>query len=147
MSRFKIFLWGVVFVFILLFFLHNQEFFMAKNAFDINVFGIPSLAEYSGFFSNYNTPPMPNVVIFIGFFLLGVLVTYFFNLFGWVRSKRAIKRLSGDCESMTQKIQELELELEAVRNEHGETVGDAEIVNEAEMAARENQAADQALKK
>ncbi len=147
MSKFKIGVWAVVFVLILLFFLHNQAFFMTKNAFDINVFGIPSLAEYSNFFTSYETPPLPNIVIFICFFLLGVLVTYLFYIFGWMKSKRVIKRLSCDCESLHQKIDELESELAAARGGGPVRSREATSADEAEMAAMQDSAADQALKK
>mgnify|MGYP006436604897 CR=1 FL=1 len=147
MSKFKIGVWAVVFVLILLFFLHNQAFFMTKNTFDINVFGIPSLSEYSSFFNTYETPPLPNIVIFIGFFLLGVLVTYFFYIFGWMKSKRVIKRLSCDCESLHQKVDELESELAMARGGGPARKREVDAADEAEMAAMEDSAAGQALKK
>ncbi len=146
--KFKIAVWSVVGVLILLFFLHNQGFFMTRNSFDINVIGIPSLAEVSPIFMEYKTPEIPNVLIFLIFFLFGVLVTYMFYLFGWMRSKRALKRMSCDCESMTQKIEELEMELDAARRSGGSgpiPVG-PDVAEETELSAQEDMAADDALR-
>ena len=147
MSKFKIGIWAVVFVFILLFFLHNQDFFMTKNAFDVNVFGIPSLAEYSGFFQKAEIPAVPNVVIFLGFFVLGVAVSYFFNFFGWLRSKRAIRRLSTDNEHLNQKVEQLETELAATRGQRMAQLPEHEEIPEAELASKEDEAAESAMKK
>ncbi len=147
MSKFKIGIWAVVLVFILLFFLHNQDFFMTKNAFDLNIFGIPSLAEYSPFFQKAEIPAVPNVVIFLGFFLLGVAVSYFFNFFGWLRSKRAIRRLSTDNEHLNQKVEQLETELAATRGQRMARLPDRDEIPEAELASREDEAAEAAMKK
>ncbi len=147
MSKFKIGIWAVVFLFILLFFLHNQSFFMTKNAFDVNIFGIESLSEYSGFFKKAEIPAVPNVVIFLGFFVLGVAVSYFFNFFGWLRSKRAIRRLSSDNEHLNQKVEQLETELAGVRGQRMAQLPSSEEIPEAELAAEEDHAADAAMKK
>ncbi len=147
MSKLKIGIWVAVFLVILLFFLHNQEFFMTKNAFDVNIFGVPSLAEYSGLFKEFKTPPVPNVVIFLGFFAMGIAVAYFFNFFGWLRSKRAIKRLSYDCESANRRVEELEAELASIRLERtGRRPELMEPEDEAQLAARENAAIEATLK-
>ena len=142
MSKFKIGIWAVVFIFILLFFVHNQGFFMTKTAFDVNIFGIEGLAEYSGFFQKAEIPPVPNVVIFLGFFVLGVAVSYFFNFFGWLRSKRAIRRLSTDNEHLNAKVEELETELAATRGQRMQQLPGHEEIPEAELASKEDEAAE-----
>jgi len=147
MSKFKIGIWAVVFVFILLFFVHNQEFFMTKTAFDVNIFGIEGLAEYSSFFKKAEIPSVPNVVIFLGFFALGVAVSYFFNFFGWLRSKRAIRRLSTDNEHLNQKVEQLETELAAARGQRMARLPGNEEIPEAELASKEDEAAESAMKK
>lgn len=147
MSKFKIGIWAVVFVFILLFFVHNQPFFMTKTAFDVNIFGIEGLAEYSGFFKKVEISPVPNVIIFLGFFALGVGVSYFFNFFGWLRSKRAIRRLATDNEYLNQKVEQLETELAAIRGQRMARLPGHDDIPEAELASHEDQAAEAAMKK
>lgn len=141
MSKFKIGIWAVVLVIILLFFVHNQGFFMTKTAFDVNIFGIQGLAEYSGFFQKAEIPPVPNVVIFLGFFVLGVAVSYFFNFFGWLRSKRAIRRLAADNEHLNAKVEQLETELAATRSQQMHRLPGHEEIPEAELASGDEAAA------
>ncbi len=147
MSKFKIGIWAIVFVFILLFFVHNQQFFMTKTAFDVNIFGIEGLAEYGSFFKKAEIPPVPNVVIFLGFFILGVAVSYFFNFFGWIRSKRAIRRLSTENEHLNGKVEQLETELASLRGQRMARLPGHEEIPEAELASKEDEAAEAAMKK
>jgi hypothetical protein len=68
MKKAKLILWVIIFGFIALFIYQNQTFFLAKNAFNLNL-GI----------WQYLMPELNNAVLVLVFFCTGLIITYLFN--------------------------------------------------------------------
>ena len=89
MKKFKVVLWTLVILFLLLVFFQNREFFSAKAALTLNLFVTDA----------YRTPELPTGVWFLGGMILGFLLAYFFGLLERFRSYRMIKGLKARLDS------------------------------------------------
>jgi len=116
MRKVKIAYWGVVLVLLLLIFVQNQEFFMTKKSLSWNVISIPALAalEWKWFF-DYKTPELQLIIFFLIYSFAGVVLTFIYCFFSQMKYTRTIRHLNRTCESLENKISELERELEACR--------------------------------
>ncbi len=82
-ARFKVklILWVINFGFIALFIFQNQTFFLAKNAFNLNL-GI----------WEYLMPELHNAVLVLVFFCTGIIFAHLFNFSARLKAKRKIKK-------------------------------------------------------
>jgi len=55
----------------------------------------------------YQTPAVPLVVILAGLFLLGLLIAYFYSLYGYFRQAKTIKHLHATVAAQTEEIETL----------------------------------------
>ena len=106
MKKVKIFFWLVLFGFIALFVYQNRDFFMARHSFQLNLY----LA------GPYNTPEIPNVLIFIVFFFSGLLIAYFYSLYGNYKQNRTIRNLNATVTAQSEEIATLRGKLENVHS-------------------------------
>lgn len=106
MKKVKILFWLVLFGFIALFVYQNKDFFMAYQSFQLNLY----LA------GPYHTPNMPNVMIFLVFFFLGLLIAYFYSLFGSYRQNKTIRNLNGTVAAQSEEIATLRGKLGTVHS-------------------------------
>ena len=83
MKKAKLILWVIIFGFIALFIFQNQTFFLAKNAFNLNL-GI----------GEYLMPELNNAVLVLVFFCTGIIIAYLFNFSARFKAKRKIKKLN-----------------------------------------------------
>ncbi len=83
MKKAKLILWVIIFGFIALFIFQNQTFFLAKNAFNLNL-GI----------GEYLLPELNNAVLVLVFFCTGIIIAYLFNFSARFKAKRKIKKLN-----------------------------------------------------
>ncbi len=104
MKKVKIFFWLVLFAFIALFIYQNSNFFMARQSFELNLY----LA------GPYNTPEIPNVLIFVVFFFSGLLIAYFYSLYGNYKQNKTIRNLNGTVAAQSEEIAALRTKLENV---------------------------------
>lgn len=102
MKKLKIFFWLVLFGFIALFVYQNKDFFMAPQSFTLNLY----LA------GPYHSPELPNVLIFLVFFFCGLLIAYFYSLYGYYRQNKTIRTLNGTIAAQTDEIASLRGKLE-----------------------------------
>jgi len=70
MKKVKIGLWVMLLFFIVLFFYQNKDLLMESNSLN---YGLP-------FFKLHHGPELPNAILFLFSFLIGLLGTYFFSL-------------------------------------------------------------------
>jgi len=111
MKKIKIALWVIIIGFIGLIMFQNGKFFMAKQSFSINLY----------FFDNYKTPEIYNAILFFAFFAVGLLVAYFFSLFGKYKSSKIIKDLKSSVTSSMQQVSVLKQELDTLKQERQNT--------------------------
>jgi uncharacterized integral membrane protein len=100
MRKVKFALWIIVLGFVGLIIGQNWEFFKTENSLLINLF-----------FTQYETPFLANAVFFVGFFLAGVLISYFFSLFKHYKDAKTIKALKAKESSLIDAVASLEKQL------------------------------------
>ena len=88
MNKAKTAFWAVIFGFFILIFFQNQPFFLAKQSIRVNLV-----------FKEYQSPEVATAIFFLGFFLLGLLISYFFSLAERLRLRKKIKRLNAAVDS------------------------------------------------
>ena len=93
MSKIKTVFWIVVIGLIVLVFFQNQGFFLTQYGLRINLL-----------FIKYQSPEVPSVVLFLAFFLAGLLMAYFFGLAERFRLKKMIKNLTVALDSQVKKM-------------------------------------------
>ncbi len=106
MKKAKIFFWLIVFGFIALIIYQNRSFFLATQSLGINLF-----------FKAYRTPEIPNAVLFVAFFLIGVFLTYIFCLFDKFKANKTIKQLRQSLDSCQKTMETLKNDLESIKNQ------------------------------
>jgi uncharacterized integral membrane protein len=83
MKKATLLLWVIIFAFIALLIFQNQTFFLAKNAFNLNL-GI----------KQYPIPEIYNAVFVLAFFFAGLIIAYLFSFSARFKAKRTIKKLN-----------------------------------------------------
>lgn len=101
MKKVKIAFWLIIFGFVALVIFQNQEFFLAERSLLINLF-----------FVEYQTPYVPNAVLFVAFFLSGLLISYFFGLYDKYKAGKLIKTLKTVENTQNETIAALKRELD-----------------------------------
>ena len=71
MKKIKIAFWVIVIGFLALLMMQNQEFFFSKSSFSLDFY-----------YKKYLTPEVPNALLFLAFFFVGLLIAYIFGLLG-----------------------------------------------------------------
>lgn len=89
MNKIKAVFLVVIFGLILLIFFQNDGFFLDKQSLRINLL-----------FFKYQSPEVHNAVIFLAFFLFGLLISYFLGLPERYRLKRTVKHLAARLDSL-----------------------------------------------
>ena len=100
MKKVKIAFWIVVFGFVGLVIFQNQPFFLSDSQLRLNL----------GFLY-YETPFLANAIFFVAFFLLGILISYFLNLFKHFKDAKTIKTLKAKEASLVETVSALEKQL------------------------------------
>ncbi len=106
MKKAKLVFWLIVFGFIALLIYQNRGFFLAKQSLGINLF-----------FKAYQTPEISNAVVFVAFFLIGVLLTYIFCLFDKFKANKTIKQLRQSIDTYQANMETLKQDLEKIKNQ------------------------------
>jgi uncharacterized integral membrane protein len=102
MRKIKIALWVVVFGFLAMLILQNQEFFFSKTGFGLDFY-----------YQKYQIPKAPNVILFLAVFFIGLLIAYVLSLFGQFKVKKTLKNLNATIKSQMEVISDLKGEIEA----------------------------------
>ena len=110
MNKVKTVFWLIIFGLIMLVFFQNREFFMAKQGFIIDLV-----------FAKYQSPEVPNAVLFLALFLAGLLIAYFFGLAERFKLKKTIKNLNTKIASQPPEMPSTDKEAEAITSALSDT--------------------------
>jgi uncharacterized integral membrane protein len=106
MKKIKIALWIIFLGFIVIIFLSNKDYFMAKQGIQINI----------PFTEPLQIQELPNAIYFLVFFLAGFLVAYFISLSERFKSKKTIKNLNAAATSQLKEISVLKKEVDSLKS-------------------------------
>lgn len=99
MKKVKIALWVIIFGFVGLVIFENKEFFTSTTEFVLNVYFWKTAKIW------------PNWYLFVAFFLVGILISYFFSLFKHYKDAKTIKMLKAKEASLVEAVSTLEKQL------------------------------------
>ncbi len=105
MKKATLIIWLIIFGFIALVIFQNQAFFMTKHSLRLNL----------GVMAEYHTPELPIAVVFILFFLAGLVVAYLFNFSNRFRARRTAKKLQAALASHKDEASDLKRELDTLK--------------------------------
>ena len=107
MKKGTLFIWLIIFGFMALVIFQNKAFFLeSKTAIYLNL----------GFGAAFQTPELPNAVIFLIFFVFGAIVAYLFGLSVRFKAKRSIKKLTVAEASHLKELSELKDEITQLKS-------------------------------
>ncbi|MFH1981383.1 MAG: LapA family protein [Pseudomonadota bacterium] len=104
MKKFKIVIWLLIFGFIGLVIYQNKDFFLAKKVFHLDLIA-----------RSYVTPEIPVAAVFVGFFVVGLLVTYLFAVPGRMRANKTIRSLNETIRTQSNDLTMLKSEISALK--------------------------------
>ena len=104
MGNLKTGLWIVIVGFVVLLFFQNQEVFLAKRTLRMDLL-----------FANYQSPALPDVLLFICTFIIGYLISYFVNLSSRFKFKKLIKQLHSTLDAQQKELTGLKSEIDGLK--------------------------------
>jgi len=104
MGNLKTGLWIVIVGFVVLLFFQNQEVFLAKRTLRIDLL-----------FAKYQSPELPDVLLFICTFAIGYLISYFVNLSSRFKFKKLIKQLNSTLDAQQKELTGLKSEIDGLK--------------------------------
>jgi hypothetical protein len=104
MKNVKIAFWVILFAFIGLVLFQNREFYMSLHSLGIDLM-----------FFKYQTPEVPNAILFMGFFFAGLIIAYFFSLLERFNSRKMIKSLTEALRASEKMLDALKAENEGLK--------------------------------
>ena len=104
MGNLKTGLWIVIVGFVVLLFFQNQEVFLAKRTLRMDLL-----------FANYQSPALPDVLLFICTFIIGYLISYFVNLSSRFKFKKLIKQLNSTLDAQQKELTGLKSEIDGLK--------------------------------
>ena len=107
MKRAKIAFWLILIGFMGLLAYQNWDFFMSEHRLRLNLFVT----------DEFSTPELQNAILFLIFFLAGLLISYFTTLFERFKSKKNIKILNAALETNQKLLDELKKEILSLKGD------------------------------
>ena len=104
MKNVKIAFWVILFVFIGLVLFQNRDFYMSQHSLGIDLM-----------IFQYQTPEVPNAILFLGFFFVGLIIAYFFSLLERFNSRKTIKSLTDSLRASEKMLDALKAENEGLK--------------------------------
>ena len=104
MGNLKTGLWIVIVGFVVLLFFQNQEVFLAKRTLRMDLL-----------FAKYQSPELPDVLLFICTFAIGYLISYFVNLSSRFKFKKLIKQLNSTLDAQQKELTGLKSEIDDLK--------------------------------
>ena len=117
MKKIKIAFWILMVVFLALLMMQNQAFFFSKSSFSLDFY-----------YKKYLTPELPNALLFLSFFFVGLLIAYISGLLEQYKSKRTVKDLKATLQSQMKVITDLKNDLAAKAEQIEQLTKSEEIV-------------------
>ncbi len=107
MKKAKIAFWLILIGFMGLLAYQNWDFFMSEHRLRLNLFVT----------DEFSTPELQNAILFLIFFLAGLLISYFITLFERFKSKKTIKALTAALETNQKLLDELKKDILSLKGE------------------------------
>jgi uncharacterized integral membrane protein len=129
MKKRTLFIWLIILGFLALVIFQNQAFFLkSKTAISLN-FGLGQ---------TFQAPELPNAVIFLIFFVFGLIVAYLFSLSVRFKARRSIKKLQATETAHLKELNKLKDEIKQLKSKDavGPKNEDAPKVDPARPAAK-----------
>jgi len=104
MKKAKVLLWLIIIGFIALIIYQNKDFFMTRHSFGIDLLVF-----------NYQSPEVYSAVLFLLFFILGLLIAYFFGLFERFKASKTIKALAATNSSLEKTLASFKNDLASIK--------------------------------
>ena len=104
MKNVKIAFWVILFAFIGLVLFQNRDFYMSQHSLGIDLM-----------FFQYQTPEVPNAILFLAFFFAGLIIAYFFSLLERFNSRKTIKSLTESLRASEKMLDTLKAENEGLK--------------------------------
>ena len=105
MKKATLVIWVIIFGFIALVIFQNQTFFLAKNSLNLSL----------GVWAPYHSPELPNAVIILFFFFLGLIIAYLFSFSARFKARRTIKKLNTAITTQNNELSELKREMNTLK--------------------------------
>ena len=105
MKKATLIIWAIIFGVMALLIFQNQSFFMTNQSLRVNL----------GVFEEYHTPELPIAVMVLVFFLVGVIISYLFNVSARFKSKRTIKKLNATVATHNDEVTGLRREIDTLK--------------------------------
>jgi len=118
MKKAKVLLWLIIIGFLGLIIYQNKDFFLTRHSFGIDLVVF-----------NYQSPEVYSAILFLLFFILGLLIAYFFGLFERFKASKTIKALTGANNSLEKSLASLKNDIASIKT--GQT---QEIKAEADVS-------------
>jgi len=106
MKNIKIVFWLIVVVFLMVFIFQNQDIITAKQSFRLNLIA----------FDEYHTPELPNAVIYLSCFLIGLFTAFFSGLAERLKNRKIIKNQKAAADLQQEEILALQSKPESSQN-------------------------------
>lgn len=106
MKKGTLIIWLIIMGFIALVIFQNKAFFIeSKSSIFLNL----------GITQPYQSPELPNAVLFLIFFFCGVIIAYIFSLSARFKAKRSLKKLNLTIASHLNQVAELKSEINTLK--------------------------------
>lgn len=104
MKKIKLIIWLLIIVVIGVVIYQNKAFFMAKEVFHLNAIA-----------ASYVSPAVPIAVVFVGFFVVGLIVAFLFSIPGRLKANKTIRALNATINSQKADLAALKSEVDALK--------------------------------
>ena len=111
MKQTKMVIWAIIIVFIGLIIFQNQEFFLSKQILHLNI----------GIVDVYESPQVFVAIVFLVFFIFGVIIEYLFSLPERFRTNKMLKKLKAINTSLENELNGLKRDVAGLKGEPVET--------------------------
>ncbi len=105
MKKATLIIWVIIFGVIALVIFQNQAFFLSNQSLRVNL----------GVIKAYHTPELPIAILFLLFFLTGIVIAYLFNLSARLKARRTIKKLNTTIASQNDELTGLKREIDSLK--------------------------------
>lgn len=123
MKKAKIAFWLILIGFMGLLAYQNWDFFMSEHRLRLNLFVT----------DEFSTPELQNAILFLIFFLAGLLISYFITLIERFKSKKIIKTLNAALETNQKLLDELKKDILSLKGETPPIANPDDTTNQQEV--------------
>ena len=122
MKKFKLVIWLLIAIVIGVVIYQNKAFFMTKQAFHLNTIA-----------AVYESPAIPVAVVFVGCFIVGLIVAYLFSIPTRLKAHKTIRNLNDTISAQGSDLTALKSELDALKQQAPSPAGPTETPADTEQ--------------